>query len=39
LQQAYDKISFEKGLLTNEKRKIKEYKTGKVHKFFRERKR
>ena len=28
LQKAYDKINYEKGLLTNEKRKLKQYKTG-----------
>lgn len=35
----YLKLDYEKGLLTGEKKKIRKYKDGKIHKFTRERKR
>ncbi|EAS01071.1 UTP11 protein (macronuclear) [Tetrahymena thermophila SB210] len=38
MERAYQKLEFEKNLLGKEKRRIKKYKTGKVAKFFSERK-
>ena len=32
------KLNYEKGLLGKEKKRIKKYKTGKIHKFYYERK-